>query len=82
MVNGRVFDESGDPLITAAAFGLVQLLAREGVVAEEIKIRFSSSAEPAPTTVTIQLPSLSEPPGIRPDFEGLNGVYAVLDVDE
>lgn len=82
MVNGRVFDESGDPLITAAAFGLVQMLARQGVVAEEIRIRFSSSESPEPESVTIQLPSLSEPQGIRPDFDGLNGVYAVLDVDD
>lgn len=82
-MNGRTFDASGDPLISAAAFELLQHLIRKGVVADEIRIKFSSSLEvPAHTTVTIELPSMAEPPEIRPDFDGLHGVYALMDVEE
>ena len=83
-MNGRTFDESGDPLISAAAFELLQHLIRKGVVADEIRIRFSRSSDvPAhTTTVTIELPSMAEPPEILPDFEGLHGVYALIDVEE
>jgi hypothetical protein len=83
LANGSSFDESDDPVVSAAAFELAQILARKGIAADEIKITFSSSSEiPAPTTVHIQLLSLSESSDTLPDFDGLYGVFALLDLDE
>ncbi len=82
-MNGSSFDESDDPLVSAAAFELVQILANKGIAADEIKITFSSSMESAtPTTVNIELLSLSEATDIQPCFSGLNGVFALMDIDE
>lgn len=83
VVGGSSFDESGDPLVSAAAFELVQILARKGIAADEIRITFSSFAEKLPvTTVNIELLSLSETADIQPCFPGLHGVFALLDIDE
>lgn len=82
-MEGHSFDESDDPLVSAAAFELAQILARKGIAADEIRIRFSSSSTAStPTTVNIQLLSLTESPDTQPDFDGLYGVYCLLEVDE
>lgn len=83
MVDENSFDESDDPLVSAAAFELVQILARKGISADEIKIRFSSVSEDCvPTTVNIELLSMTESLETQPDFDGLYGVFALLDIDE
>lgn len=82
-MNGNSFDESDDPLVSAAAFELVQILAAKGIAADEIRIKFSSlSGIPPATTVSIELLSLSEAVDTQPCFSGLNGVFALMDVDE
>jgi hypothetical protein len=83
VVNGSSFDESDDPLVSAAAFELVQILARKGIAADEIRITFSSVSKASPaTTVNIELLSLTETADIQPCFPGLHGVFALLDIDE
>lgn len=82
-MNAGSFDESDDPLVNAAAFELVQILASKGIAADEIRIRFSSvAANCVPTTVNIELPSMSDAIDTQPDFAGLNGVLALVDIDE
>lgn len=83
MVNQGSFDESDDPLVSAAAFELVQILACKGIAADEIRITFSSvPADRIPTTVNIELLSMTESAETQPDFDGLNGVLALFDIDE
>lgn len=85
-VKGHSLDESDDPLVNAAAFELAQILARKGIAADEIRITLSSSPKaPESTTVNIRLLSLTDltdAPDTLPDFDGLYGVFALLDLDE
>jgi hypothetical protein len=85
-VKGHSLDESDDPLVSAAAFELAQILARKGIAADEIRITFSSTSKALePKTVNIRLFSftdLTDSPDTLPDFDGLNGVFALLDLDE
>ena len=82
-MNGSSFNASDDPSVSAAAFELVQVLADKGVSADEIRITFSSSSGSSPaTTVNIELLSLSEAADTQPCFSGLNGVFALMDIDD
>lgn len=83
MVNKSSFDGSDDPEVSAAAFELVQILARKGIAPDEIRITFTSFSESSPTTtVNIELLSLTETADVQPCFPGLHGVFALLDMDE
>lgn len=85
-MKGHSLDESDDPLVSAAAFELAQILARKGIAADEIRISFSGAPkESESTTVNIRLLSLgdlTDSPDTMPDFDGLFGVFALLDLDE
>lgn len=83
MGDGNLIEGSDDPLISAAAFDLVQVLARKGITAGEINITFSGSCGlPDGATVNIVLPSLTDPADAEPKFPGLQGVFALFCPDE
>jgi len=76
------YDESGDPLVSEAAFELVQVLSRHGVTAGEIKITFGDSDTPEGSRVNIELPALTDSPTEQPDFPGLQGAFALFTVED
>lgn len=74
---------ANDPLVTAAAFELVQVLTQMGIVPREINISFAGGhAEPASQMVNIELPSLTDPVNTQPKFPGLQGVFALFSEEE
>lgn len=83
MGDGHLIEGSDDPSICAAAFDLVQLLARKGITAGEINITFSNSCGlPDGARVNIVLPSLTDPADAEPKFQGLQGVLALFSQNE
>lgn len=71
-----------DPLVTAAAFELVQVLGRKGIVPKEIHISFvGGDTEPASELINIELPTLTDSMETEPEFPGLQGVFALF-IDE
>lgn len=74
------YDESGDPLVSEAAFQLIQVLSNHGVTAGEINISFGTEA-PEGVSVNIQLPALTDSLDTQPDFAGLRGVFALFAED-
>jgi hypothetical protein len=81
--DGNSCQGTDDPLVTAAAFELVQVLTRKGIVPREINISFTGGdAEPASQLVNIELPSLTDAVNIQPKFPGLQGVFALFSDEE
>lgn len=79
MDSGKLAEGPEDPVVTAAAWKLVEVLNRKGISAGEIKITFSQPCESTEQAlVNIQLPSLTDSLDVQPDFNGLQGVFILV----
>lgn len=83
MGDGDSCQGTDDPLVTAAAFELVQVLTRKGIIPREINISFAGGgAEPGSQMVNIELPSLTDAVDTQPKFPGLQGVFVLFSDEE